>query len=582
MVVVPPGRFRATKKDFSGASGLAQRNGAEVTISRAFAVATYPVTRAEYAEFVKETNRQQRLGCKVWRNGVQWELEPGASWSNPGFAQTGDDPVVCISWEDAHAYVKWLNLKARGMARIEGTGQGPYRLLTLKEAEYATRGGAKTDYYWGDRPDRRFANYGPDDCSRCFGVAEGADRWVNTSPVGSFPANGFGLYDMAGDVAEFADNLLPGNPWSRDIATARFFTGFGGSWLDKAERTKIGTWIYYTSTDSQTDIGFRVARTLRAEDVRSLASSPGARREGPLPSLASSDVGDGRAGHAYGALNAGSHIRECKDCPELVVLPPGQFYDRAMTQWTDITPDQPVVLVTIAKPLAVGVYDVTREQYGAFIKDTHRSQSDCQVLERGNFWNSHHEVNWENPTFPQTDQDPAVCVSWLDARAYVEWLNAQARKARPEGVPPGRYRLPSGEELKYAARGGTIALGRPFYWGMLSSHEYANFGLNPCCGNGIEGADQWGFTSPVGSFPPNAFGVYDGYGNIWQVTDDCFHKSGKRLPRDGSAWISGGDCHIRSLMGPSFDDEELCNCRNNYPVDARNYANGFRVVRTIE
>jgi sulfatase modifying factor 1 len=582
MVVVPPGRFRETRKDFSEASGLAQPNGAEVIIRRAFAVAKYPVTRAEYAEFVSETNRQQRLGCKAWRNGVQWTLDPGASWSNPGFAQTEDDPVVCVSWEDAHAYVKWLNLKARGRSRIEGLGTGPYRLLNLHEAEYATRAGSKTDYYWGDRPDRRFANYGADDCSRCFGVEEGADRWTHTSPVGSFRANGFGLYDMSGNVAEFADNLLPGNPWSKDIATARFLVGFGGSWLDKAERMKIGTWIYFTSVDSQSDIGFRVARSLNSEDIRALANKPDAPRLGPLPSSARYVVEGENIAQPFGSLNAGSHIHECAECPELVVLPPGQFYDRAMTQWTDITPMQPVVLVTFSKPYAIGVYDVTREQYAAFVRDTHRPQGGCELLERGNFWISHPEVSFENPTFPQTDRDPAVCVSWLDAHAYVEWVNARAQKVRPAGVRPGRYRLPSGEELRYAARGGNISLGRPFYWGMLSSHDYANFGLNPCCGDGIEGADQWAFTSPVGSFPPNAFGIYDGYGNVWQVTDDCFHNSGKGLPRDGSAWSAGGNCHIRSLQGPSFDDEELCNCRNNYAVDARNFANGFRVVRTIE
>ena len=128
-------------------------------IDSAFAVAAYPVTRGEYSAFVRDTNRQSPDGCKVWRGGIQWTHDAKASWHNPGFRQSDRDPVVCVSWEDAQAYIRWLNSKAQGVPRVSDVGAGPYRLLTWEEAEYATGAGGKTPFYWGEHARQKHGKF---------------------------------------------------------------------------------------------------------------------------------------------------------------------------------------------------------------------------------------------------------------------------------------------------------------------------------------------------------------------------------------------------------------------------------------
>jgi len=137
-----------------------------VTLSRGFWMKTTEVTVGEYRVFAQATGR-----------GMP---------SSPGFSQSDDHPVVKVDWNDAEAYCRW----AGG------------RLPSEAEWEYAARGGREGLIYpWGNGISHENANYGKDEC--CGGLAQGRDRWVNTSPVGSFAPNGFGLYDMAGNVWEW-------------------------------------------------------------------------------------------------------------------------------------------------------------------------------------------------------------------------------------------------------------------------------------------------------------------------------------------------------------------------------------------
>jgi formylglycine-generating enzyme required for sulfatase activity len=80
------------------------------------------------------------------------------------------------------------------------------------------------------------------------------------------------------------------------------------------------------------------------------------------------------------------------------------------------------------------------------------------------------------------------------------------------------YRLLTDAEWEYAARAGTTTA---FPWGVQASHERANYGLDECCGPAVLGRDQWQYTSPVGSFPPNHFGLFDMHGNVFQWVEDC-------------------------------------------------------------
>src|SRR5262249_8137000 len=148
--------------------------------------------------------------------------------------------------------------------------------------------------------------------------------------------------------------------------------------------------------------------------------------------------------------------------------------------------------------------------------------------------------DWRNPGFSQTGRDPAVCVSWDDAQNYIRWLNDEVRnKARILNASAnGPYRLLSESEWEYVAPAGAETR---YYWGREASHKAANYGLEQCfpCGVAKQGKDRWYYTSPVGSFAPNAFGVYDASGNVWQWTEDCMHYTFDGAPDDGSAWTRG-------------------------------------------
>ena len=136
MVVVPAGRFTmGSPADEAGRTN--NEDQVSVSILRHFAIGRFPVTRREFAQFAIHTAHDQDR-CRVYREG-DFIIESGRYWHSPGFDQTDDHPVVCISWSDARAYVGWLSKK---------TGK-PYRLPTEAEWEYAARAGTTTPFWWG-------------------------------------------------------------------------------------------------------------------------------------------------------------------------------------------------------------------------------------------------------------------------------------------------------------------------------------------------------------------------------------------------------------------------------------------------
>jgi formylglycine-generating enzyme required for sulfatase activity len=202
MVIIPAGSFMMGSPDNEIGRSAAEGPQHRVTVQK-FAVGKFLVTKKEWAIFAKETQRPTKGGC-CWAelpgdSGKPWEMNPTASWNNIGFKQDSSHPVVCITWYDAMDYINWLS---------ELTGH-TYRMLTEAEWEYAARAGTSTAYDWGDEPSHNFSNYGMDD-DLGDGCIQGRDRWLNTSPVGSFPPNQFGLYDMLGNVSQYlADCFKP-------------------------------------------------------------------------------------------------------------------------------------------------------------------------------------------------------------------------------------------------------------------------------------------------------------------------------------------------------------------------------------
>ena len=169
--------------------------------------------------------------CWTWEDG-EWKDRSGRGWRNPGFSQRDSHPVVCVSWNDARAYVRWLSGE---------TGES-YRLLSESEWEYVARGGTQTRYHWGDSSSSqcRYAN-GADMSAKKHNsgwtVADCDDGYYRTSPVGSFAANAFGLHDVHGNVWEWVQDCWndsyagapgDGSAWESGECSLRVLRG--GSW----------------------------------------------------------------------------------------------------------------------------------------------------------------------------------------------------------------------------------------------------------------------------------------------------------------------------------------------------------------
>jgi formylglycine-generating enzyme required for sulfatase activity len=247
----------------------------EVRIGRAFALGRYDVTREEYGRFVAETRRLQDGCWGVSRAGVLVFIAT-ASWRTPGFSQTARDPVVCVSWVDAVAYTRWL---------VQKTGQ-PYRLPTEAEWEYAVRAGDEAERITDQRDRCRLfngadADYGdvhPGD--PLFDVAC-RDGFAQTSPVGSFPADGLGLFDMLGNVGQWMADCYhdsydgaptDGSAWIDGDCPAR--VGRGGSWSFDSANVRVSLRGPGAAGERFDSTGFRIARDLTLPGRLSARSPP--------------------------------------------------------------------------------------------------------------------------------------------------------------------------------------------------------------------------------------------------------------------------------------------------------------------
>jgi formylglycine-generating enzyme required for sulfatase activity len=254
MILVPAGRFTMGSPPQEERAGP-QETQLAVTIIKPFAVGRFAVTRDEFAAFVEATGHRIEEGCHV---STEFEVkrERDRSWRNPGFAQDGRHPVVCVSWQDAKAYVGWL-------ARITGKR---YRLLTETEREYVTRAGSETPFWWGATISASQANY---DAKVRYGGVVGGEHRRATMPVDSFAANPFGLYNVHGNVWEWtedcwnADNAgNPGNGTARAKGDCTLRVLRGGSWNNYPQTLRSARRGRERDTNRLNTSGFRVARTL--------------------------------------------------------------------------------------------------------------------------------------------------------------------------------------------------------------------------------------------------------------------------------------------------------------------------------
>jgi formylglycine-generating enzyme required for sulfatase activity len=208
--------------------------------------------------------------------------------------------------------------------------------------------------------------------------------------------------------------------------------------------------------------------------------------------------------------------------------------------------------VTIAAAFAVSKFEITFDEW------------DVCVKERGCGGYQPDDQGWGR------EQHPVIHLSFDNAKAYVTWLSQKTGKP---------YRLLSESEWEYAARAGTTT---PFSFGDTLSPSQANYDGSPD-GSGPSDANRQK-TVPVGSFPPNGFGLHDMHGNVSEWVEDCWHDQyTAAAPADGSPWLEG-NCSGRVLRGGSWEDsaEELRSAaRVGEYKDNSSYVDGLRIARSL-
>ncbi len=225
-----------------------------------------------------------------------------------------------------------------------------------------------------------------------------------------------------------------------------------------------GAWLYASLSDRTKQTAPHQVPSARMPDVDTAPAS--------VPDTAP-------VGATVRPLSPGDSFRDCPVCPMMTVVPAGSF----RMGWDKGDPDEkPVLDVTIPKSLAVGTYEITFREWDACVAD-----------------NACGSYRPDDEDWGREDR-PVINVSWLDAQAYIRWLGQRTQK---------KYGLLTEAEWEYVARGGSSDL---YPWGVAIDAGKANYGLFR------------GKTMPVGSYEPNAFGLYDVVGNVWEWVNDCYGK----------------------------------------------------------
>lgn len=262
---------------------------------------------------------------------------------------------------------------------------------------------------------------------------------------------------------------------------------------------------------------------------------------------------------AHGA-GGPAEFRDCDQCPVMVVIPEGTYRmgaeaserERLDTiRGFEYDDEFPVRDVKVSR-FAIGKYEVTIDEFAEFVRSTSRTVTGCAFLVPPGRFELDASRAWDNLPWPVTGRHPVTCVNWEDAEAYARWLRSKTGKS---------YRLPSEAEWEYVARAGSQT---PWPWGDNPNDacKFANLGDETFRQRFPNyGGPNWPFArcrdghvtaAPTGSFPPNAFGVHDMIGNVWEWVQDCRGRY-PSLPTDASPVVTGWlvDCSRRRFRGGS-------------------------------
>ena len=484
-VWIPPGNFMmGSPKDEK--ERRADETQHKVTLTKGFYMGVYTVTQE------------------------QWQEVMGKNPSH--FKGEKNLPVDSVSWNDCQEFIKKLREKDKK----------PYRLPSEAEWEFACRAGTTTPFHFGETISTDQANYNGE-------IGKNGVFRQKTTPVGSFPANAFGLHDMHGNVWQWCqdwygeypqkDVVDPQGPEKGQIRVLR-----GGSWFDFPEICRSACRFWDEPGCRFDRFGLRVCFCLEEDRIPLPKKDPPKKDNAAVPpNPFTNSIGMKFVWITPGSFMMGSPKEE----------------KERQADGTDETQHK----VTLTKGFYMGVYAVTQEQW--------------------------QEVMDKNPSEFKGENCPVEMVSWEDCQEFIKKLREKDKEA---------YRLPTEAEWEYACRAGTTT---PFHFGETISTDQANFNGEIVYGKGKKGFCRKK-TTPVDTFPANAWGLHDMHGNVFQWCQDWYSEYPENDVVDPQGPKKG---EVRVLRGGSWDiHPDICRsaCRSRNEPGHRFNALGFRLCFCVD
>ena len=526
MVLIPGGSFLMGSPNTEANRRNAESPQHQVTL-QPFFMSKYPITQEQY-QIIMGKNSSHFKGAKR--------------------------PVEMVTWYEATEFCEKLS---------EKTGK-IYRLPSESQWEYACRAGTTTPFYFGETITSDLVNYNGNYSYR--NTPQGIYR-EETINVGSFPPNAFGLYDMHGNVREWCQDVwhdnynhapTDGTAWeSRQNNNLRLLRG--GAWYDLPKYCRCADRVRNKPNYQVNGIGFRVATNSKVSHDSSSKSTkitlPSTSLLEPLPET--------------------KPISSTQIFTTVKVNEKGEIIDRRQQQAQVMIEHLPngIILEMVLIPGGSFLMGSPNTELKRTIHESPQHYVDVPTFFMGKYPVT--QAQWEtvmgnNPSFFKGANLPVEKVSWNDAIQFCQRLSDMTGK---------NYRLPSEAEWEYACRARTST---PFYFGETITTELANYRGSSTYASELEGIERQE-TTDVGSFPANAFGLYDMHGNVWEWCQDIWHYNYETAPTDGSVWESRENSNSDSklLRGGSWSDvPKSCRCANRvrrFPL-GQDEDIGFRLV----
>ena len=438
-------------------------------------------------------------------------------------AVMGDNPSSTKGANLPVTNVSWDDCQ-EFIKKLNANTKGGYRLPSEAEWEYACRAGTTTAYSFGDEIAPKDANYKNSNID-------------NPVAVGSYKPNAFGLFDMHGNAWEWCNDWYVYADGSGSDGSSRVLRG--GSFNDYEVRASSYSRLSHSSSFRFLTNGLRLARTVDIKADLAVPIAPNAPTVfSPNPAVVMPATGnilvapftEAKAKEIQKTV-AKSLQKEVEDKENLgqgiklvlVLIPAGKF------KMGDPGKEHEV---TLTKPFYIGKYEVTQEQWEGVMGD--------------------------NPSGTKGAKLPVTNVSWNDCQDYIRKLNANTN---------GGYRLPSEAEWEYACRAGTTTA---YSFGDSLTMSDANYG------HGLRGS-----TKPVGSYSPNAFGLHDMHGNVWEYCEDWAGEYPVGSVTDPTGATTGKELLVRGGAF-SLDESFIRSSKRGFstPSNRGVGGNGFRLART--